>query len=1178
MPKELIQFLRESEEVYRVVVENASDAILSIDENNIIIFANSAAERIFGYKTVELIGQTIDILMPDGFAALLRQDLLLYLGTGERRLSWENMQVQARRREGSNLTVEISFAESLRNGERIFIIVARDITERLRAERSLSESQAMLELALRSSGIGVWEQDLATDTVNWSPELEEIFGLEKGAFARTTAAFYEFVHEDDHQQIWVEVQNAIAEKREYEIEFRFHHADGSLRWMEGRGQAFYSEDGKPIRLYGIGVDITERKKAEEILHESSRDLRQMADAMPQVVWIADGKGVVNYYNSRVSEFYGGLGKSDSGIWNWQPFVHDDDVNLTIRSWEDSVRLQIPYSVEHRIKMNDGTFRWHLSRAFPVENERGKIAKWFGTATDIDDLKRASEALLQSEERLHQAVEISQTGIFEIDLTTGKTEVDLIGRNIYGWSENQFLTLDFVTQNHFHPEDRQQVLEILAATFASEGSDEFDIEHRVLRTDGATRWIRVRGRAFFTVENEIRRPVRCVGTYIDTTERKQVEDALRESEERFSKAFSASPLVLTISSLETGKLIEVNQAFVNATGYTREEAIGKTTVELGLWKKVSEREKEMETVRQAGQLSNAEYIFCTKAGGEIIGLLAAERIEIGGESFALTVIQDISERKRAEQEIKYQLDLTETITDNTQSCLLMMDAEGRGTFANHAAESVTGYTPEELIGKILHEVIHHTRPDGTPFPIADCPLDNALPIQEAVVNYEDVFVHKDGHFYPVRCSGRPIFKNGKPIGTVIEVQNITEEKRIESERAELFEREQTARREAEAANRAKDEFLSVLSHELRTPLNAILGWTRMLKSGSLDEIRNRQAIETIERNARLQNNLIEDLLDVSRIISGKMRIENENLDLMTIAVSAVETIRPSAEAKNITIEIQADQEKLEICGDSTRLQQIVVNLANNAVKFTSDGGTINVRLSKTDKKARLEISDTGVGISKELLPHIFDRFRQADSTTQRNHSGLGLGLTIVRHLVELHEGEIFARSDGAGKGATFIVEIPLLGDANEKLESCKNKVSAVENAAYDNVLRDKLILLVDDDCDGLQPLKLFFEMHGAEAVCADSAALALQEFVRRDFDLILSDIGMPEIDGYELIDQIRKLPVNAKVPAIALTAYASTDDRQRAIAAGFHTHHAKPLDFEKLLRTVVEIVNQSKETE
>ncbi|HEX8637471.1 MAG TPA: PAS domain S-box protein, partial [Pyrinomonadaceae bacterium] len=512
MPRELLKFLRESEEVYRIVVESASDAILSIDEQNTIIFANLAAEKIFGYSVEELIGQTVDVLMPDGFAAELRRDLSRYLETGERRLSRENMKVPALKRDGSDLTVEISFAECVENGERIFIVVARDVTERLRAEQSLSESQAMLALALRSSNIGVWEQDLASDTIIWSPELEEIFGLGKGEFRRTRAAFYEFVHIDDRERISAEVWNAIAEKREYEIEFRFYHADGSVRWMEGRGQAFYTESGEPVRLYGTGVDITERKKAEEILRASSRDLMEMADAMPQVVWIADAKGIVNYYNSRVSAFYGGLGKPESGIWNWQPFVHEDDLQHTIDAWDGAVQAHTPFAIEHRIKMNDETFRWHLSRAFPVKNENGEIEKWFGTATDVDDLKRAGEALLKSEERLNQAAEISQTGIFEIDLTSGATEVDRIGRNIYGWSDDQPLTLDFVVQNHFHPEDRDEVVKVLSETFAPEADDEFDIEHRILKTDGSTRWIRVRARAFFTGANGTRRAARCIGTY------------------------------------------------------------------------------------------------------------------------------------------------------------------------------------------------------------------------------------------------------------------------------------------------------------------------------------------------------------------------------------------------------------------------------------------------------------------------------------------------------------------------------------------------------------------------------------------------------------------------------------------------------------------------------------------
>jgi len=396
-----------------------------------------------------------------------------------------------------------------------------------------------------------------------------------------------------------------------------------------------------------------------------------------------------------------------------------------------------------------------------------------------------------------------------------------------------------------------------------------------------------------------------------------------------------------------------------------------------------------------------------------------------------------------------------------------------------------------------------------------------------------------------------------------------------ENVRLLEVEANARRIAEDANRAKDEFLSVLSHELRTPLNAILGWTRILKTDSLDASRNAQAIETIERNARLQNNLIEDLLDVSRIISGKMRIENEKIDFSAVVKSALETVRPLADAKNISLEFENPNASLEINGDATRLQQIVINLANNAVKFTPANGAVVVILSKKNHIARLEITDTGIGISRDFLPHIFDRFRQADSTTRRNYNGLGLGLTIVRNLIELHNGQIYAESDGEGKGASFAIEIPLIEEQNKEAELTENVNHPDKQGLYKNILRGKRILLVDDDCEGIFPLKLFLEKYGAHVICAESAGEGLKKFGKTKFDLIFSDIGMPKMDGYQLIGKVRSAKNNSTIPAIALTAYASAEDRQRALTAGFQTHISKPINFDELLQAVVNVLDENK---
>jgi hypothetical protein len=354
---------------------------------------------------------------------------------------------------------------------------------------------------------------------------------------------------------------------------------------------------------------------------------------------------------------------------------------------------------------------------------------------------------------------------------------------------------------------------------------------------------------------------------------------------------------------------------------------------------------------------------------------------------------------------------------------------------------------------------------------------------------------------------------------------------------------------------------------------MFGWTRMLRSGILDEEKTLQAIEVIERNVRLQNSLIEDMLDVSRIITGKMRIEKEETDFAALVKSAAEAARPLAEQKKVSLVFNSDADSYILLGDEVRLQQIVSNLINNAIKFTPEEGAVILSLSSTDGgTVLLNVTDTGIGIEPDFLPQIFDRFRQADSTTRRAHSGLGLGLTIVRHLTELHGGRVSAESEGIGKGASFIIELPLSPQSQTDL----SRNTGGENENGDS-MKGARILLVDDDCDAMMPLQIILETHEAEVLCASSVREALEYLTENEFNLLVSDIGMPEMDGYDLITALRKMDksANHEIPAIALTAYASTQDRRRALMSGFQHHFAKPLDFEQFLATVNSLIAHSK---
>ncbi|MBD2562468.1 MULTISPECIES: hybrid sensor histidine kinase/response regulator [Nostoc] len=421
--------------------------------------------------------------------------------------------------------------------------------------------------------------------------------------------------------------------------------------------------------------------------------------------------------------------------------------------------------------------------------------------------------------------------------------------------------------------------------------------------------------------------------------------------------------------------------------------------------------------------------------------------------------------------------------------------------------------------------------------------------------------------------------GELLGYVGTLEDITERKQAEEVRAQII-REQTARQEAEAANRMKDEFLAVLSHELRTPLTSMLGWSKILRSKKLDDKATSRALEAIERNATSQMQLIEDILDVSRIIRGQLRLNVSAVNLITVMEAALEAVRPLAEPKDIKLNTVLDTSVGSVYGDPARLQQVVWNLLTNAIKFTPKGGRVEVNLSivcgeeqqTTYKYAQIQVIDTGIGISSEFLPKVFERFRQADSTTTRSHNGLGLGLAIVRHLVELHKGTIFAQSPGTGEGATFTVRLPLLQD-NRASRASREATGEISSSVASTPLAGLRVLVVDDEADTRNFLSFMFEEYGAFATAVASVDEALAVLEQAKPDILISDIGMSEQDGYTLIRKLRSLEPEKGgcIPAIALTAYTREEDRLEALSAGFQQHLSKPIDPTKLIAMVVNVL-------
>ena len=558
-----------------------------------------------------------------------------------------------------------------------------------------------------------------------------------------------------------------------------------------------------------------------------------------------------------------------------------------------------------------------------------------------------------------------------------------------------------------------------------------------------------------------------------------------------------------------------------------------------------------------------------ADGHVTGILAQghEVTEVKRQETQ----RQLAEAALRESEARYRT-LFESIDDGFCLIHIILDERGepvdyRFVETNAAFENQTGL--RDAIGKRVRELVPdldeswfrlygHVAATGE-----STRFENHAP---AMGRWFDVYASRVGA--PERRQVAIVFKD------------VSERKRVEEERGRLFQLESEARRKAEDASRLRDEFLTTVSHELRTPLTAILGWVQMLRAGSLPVERRDRALETIERNARAQAQLIEDLLDVSSILAGKLRLEVEAVELRAIVEAALETVRPSAEVKHVHLQAMLAP-GAAVMADSHRMQQVVWNLLANAVKFTPAGGHVHVRVECHEVDVEITVSDTGKGIPRDFQPHVFERFRQADGATTRAHGGLGLGLSIVRQLVEMHSGTVSVFSEGEGHGATFTVRLPLAAPRpRSALRAALGPTPSDPGLPCPPELAGLHVLVVDDEVDTGEMLRTLLEQCGIDVTLADSATDAIARFAERRPDLLLSDIGMPGEDGHALIQRIRRLPPDAggDVPAVALTAYARTEDRTRALLAGFDNHIAKPVDPRELIAVLATLAGRPRKRE
>lgn len=652
-----------------------------------------------------------------------------------------------------------------------------------------------------------------------------------------------------------------------------------------------------------------------------------------------------------------------------------------------------------------------------------------------------------------------------------------------------------------------------------------------------------------------------------SDRKRAEMLLSQQYAEIEAIYNTAPIGLAILDLNY-RFVRLNQQLAEINGRSIEDHLGRSIREIV--PKVAEQvEPILDQILRTGEpILNFEVHGETTAQPGIVRTwleswfpLRNPKSEVIGIN---AVVQEITSRKQSEAKLHESEERLRLALVAANQGLYDLNVQTGDAIVSPEYAQMLGYDPEtfqetnaawqerlhpddwEAVSRNYQEYISGKR------------SDYRVEFRQRTRSGDWQWILSLGKIVAWDASGQPL----RMLGTHTDIRD---RKTAEAEREQLLLREQAAREEAERANRIKDEFLAVLSHELRTPLNPILGWVTLLRSGKLDPTRTQQALATIERNAKLQTQLIDDLLDVSRILRGKLTLNAQPVDLKTVIEAAIETVRLAAEAKSIQIEtVFAPIEP--ILGDSGRLQQVVWNLLSNAVKFTPQQGRIRVELSSTATQAQIQVTDTGKGIASDFLPQVFERFRQADSSTTRQFGGLGLGLAIARQLVELHGGTIAATSPGEAQGATFTVHLPLFSSSTSSSSTIalpSEEFTCLTPAS--NSLEGVRILLVDDEADALNLAQFILQQAGAIVLSAASAAEALQILQSSSVDVIVSDIGMPNCDGYQLLRDSRDR--GYKLPAIALSAYVGDLDQAKSRQAGFKQHLSKPLHSPELIAAI-----------
>ena len=806
---------------------------------------------------------------------------------------------------------------------------------------------------------------------------------------------------------------------------------------------------------------------------------------------------------------------------------------------------------------------------PVRDATGRIIGASKIARDITGQQRTRTA----QSYLAAIVESSEDAILSKNLDGIIQSCNARGEELFGYTAAELVGQSI---RRLIPPDRQfEEDEILARIRRGDRIEHFETVR--LAKDGRPIDISL---SVSPIRDGDGRIVAVAKVARDITEQKRLARELEAQREWF-RVTLASIGDAVIASDPDGRVTYMNAPAQNITGWTTSEAIGQPLAHV--FNIINEKTRKpvenpadlvLRTGHVVGLANHTVLIDRNGVERPIADSAAPIQGADGGMIGVVLVFRDVTDERRAADAVAEQREWFETTLGSIGDAVVATDVNGRVVFMNPIAEHLTGWRFSEGRGRSCADVFNIINENSRR--TVESPVTRVL-AEGMVVGLANhtVLIAADGTERPIDDSGAPIrSRDGRIVGVVLVFRDVSDRRRRELDRRDasldrerLLEAERAARADAERASRVKDEFVAMVSHELRTPLNAMLGWTQLMVRPDVEPDVIARGVDVITRNTRLQAQLISDLLDISRIVSGKLQLDIEDVDLASVVAEAIDTVQRDADGKRIAITRELDKAVGMIAGDAARVQQIIWNLLANAIKFTPEGGQISVRLAKVGSGAEITVADTGVGIRPEFLPHIFDRFQQADQSITRRFGGLGLGLSIVKHLVDLHGGSVSADSAGIGQGATFTIMLP--SSTGATVMAGRSDAVAKEPVQPRDSLSGIRILVVEDEPDTCEFLDRFLRGYGAEVVIAHSAAEALSRIDGDKVDIVISDIGLPDVDGYDLMNHIRSLPASAggATPAIALTAYARTADRTRAFRAGYQAHLSKPIEPTELFATI-----------